>query len=140
MSPMRMMLPVCTIGGAASTFRTRSAGSSPSRHEPALTRPIIWTRSPAPVRIWILPEPVRTLRSTGPFTVSVRSNMPRACADCAAICTTSQPVSATKQTAKEANRHADFIDTSKDVEGNTRKVVDGVATFSFDEHADRIVA
>src|SRR2546426_1288999 len=92
--PTRMVLPLCSTGGCAWICATRAAGVSTLDHEnPVRMWPTTWTLWPEPVRIWMLPAPVRTLRSTGPLTASVRSKVPSA-GTCAF--TTSQPPAATR--------------------------------------------
>src|SRR6185437_6925589 len=72
-APMRMMLPVCSMGGLAATSRTRWSPLPLPQLE--RTRPWMTTCVPDPRVMWMLPEPVATLRSTRPLTERVRSKV-----------------------------------------------------------------
>jgi len=66
-APMRMMLPVCSMGGLAAISRTFA--SLPPQLD--FTLPKICTWLPEPCVRWMLPEPVETESSTLPLTEKV---------------------------------------------------------------------
>src|SRR6266446_1081691 len=75
MWPIRMSLPLCWIGGFASSRLIFSSTLAPN-HSDARMCPVTWTWLELPVRTSTLPDPVVNSRCTGPLTCKARWNEP----------------------------------------------------------------